>query len=118
MPKTKPSCRDPFECHLRKIFKVIRNAPTKFIDEELIRTGDKICTNCLSKLSGNFSERKVSENVSTSSQNISEQSSSKSSNVHSEDDTSLNISASSLTNQILPLLGQTPVKKGNFLRKS
>ena len=72
MPKTKPSCCDPFECHSRKIFKGTRNAPTKFIDEELIRTGDKICTNCLSKLSRNFSEREVSENVLTSSQNISE----------------------------------------------
>ena len=118
MPETKPSCCDPFECHSRKIFKGVKKALTKFIDEEMIRTGDKICTNCLSKLGRNFSETVVSENLSTSSQNMSEQSSSESSNVHSEDDTSLNISASSLTNRILPLLGQTPVKKGNFLRKS
>ena len=57
MPKTKPSCCDPFECHLRKVFKGIRNGANclsssveTFLKGKFLKMFQPLLKICLSSL--------------------------------------------------------------------
>ena len=113
-------CSDPFQHHKKKVIKSLRSVTSSMIEHKLVKTGDLVCDTCRKEL---LNKIKTLESSTSSEDAVETDSEScvslEDSEVGSElmDEAAMENSKSFL-NSVLPLFGESPVKKSKFKNRT